>query len=286
MDGFLMGAAAMLHAAFDMREGARQIQRYSAATVDGAEATTRELRQVAVSTDELASGIGAIRKQVHGVAGLVEQALRGSAEGDGAGRPRAPEQVSEMVRLLGEISETTDRQAATMRAIAARMNAAAAETEATTEAMRQLLAISGTTDTKSATALQAANEIGRLADALYSKVSVMLPAAPAGDTTNQRIHERLRALGFQATLRVPGADEVRARIVDISRGGLALALRSAHPVGTEVEIDLPSGGTVRARVARLADGVTGFAVPQNPETDAQIERALHLLILSGAGQAA
>jgi hypothetical protein len=220
-------------------------------------------------------------------ASTVHGALRRAAGQDaGPNIGLSGAEIAELARLIADVAAVTERQAAATADLAGKVRAAIKDTQTYADTLRDMLEVAATTDAKSANALQAANEIGRLADTLYKDVSALLPPPPPGDTTKQRIHERLQTLGFQATLRMPGAADVQARIIDISRGGIGLAMRCNCPVGTDVEIGLPSGGVVRARVARIADGITGFTIPQDAETHAHVERALHLLILSGAGQAA
>jgi hypothetical protein len=88
------------------------------------------------------------------------------------------------------------------------------------------------------------------------------------------------------TLQIAGRPGVQANIQDISRGGAALAHDCADKVGTDVEMTLPGGGVVKARIARNLKGSLGLVFVQDKASLERIDRALEFVRQSTDRQAA
>jgi len=288
LDGFRSAAEAMVEAASGIGEGAQRIQETVSRTLDGANGSASDLNAVAASAQDLVAGINEINRQVIGAASAMQAAVQRAADGDGktSGLSHVAEQLTNVVTLLGEVAGTVKRQAAAARDISAIVQTAIASNAATAEGMREVLAIAEATHASSTAASRGAQDIAHLVETLSHDVVDFLPAAPLPDESKLRLYERLRASGFEVTLRVAGRAPVQASLLDISRVGIAAQYQAEDPIGTEVEVELPSGGTVNGRIARIAEGVTGIAFPADNDTLVEVDRTLHLLILSGVGAAA
>lgn len=80
-------------------------------------------------------------------------------------------------------------------------------------------------------------------------------AAPSAGT-NARAAGR-ESMMLLATLRLPGGEE-KARVRNLSAGGMMVDLATTLPPGTRVEIELPRIGGVAGAVAWSKAGRTGF----------------------------
>ncbi|HET6307359.1 MAG TPA: methyl-accepting chemotaxis protein, partial [Rhodopila sp.] len=89
------------------------------------------------------------------------------------------------------IAAAVEEQAAATREITGSVQMVTATTSSATEAMRQVLAIAETTDSSSAAALQASDEVGKTAEVLRREVTDFLAAMSRGDDTERRRYERI-----------------------------------------------------------------------------------------------
>jgi hypothetical protein len=144
-----------------------------------------------------------------------------------------------------------------------------------------VLAIAETTDTSSAAALQAAGEVGATADTLRVEVTDFLTAMSSGNEAERRLYERVPGGTARATLHIGGTLVAEASIGDISRGGMVVRHDSKIAVGADLEISLPGGVSVKARIVRCGNGEVAVAFRQDGETLGRIDKALAII-----GQAA
>ncbi len=286
LDGFRSATNVMVQAATAVGEGAQRIRDSAARTLEGASISVRDLNAVAASAQDLLTGINEINKQVLGAASSMQAAVERATAAGGGGLSQATEQLATVVRLLSELAVAVKRQSGATRDIVAGVQAAIASGTASNEAIREVVTIAESTESNSIAVSHAAGDVGRLIDALATDVADFLPPVPSSQDEKQRIYERLRASGFEVTLSIAGGEPTQAALLDISRTGIAAKHDCRHTVGTDVTVTLPSGGTVTGRIARIADGVTGIAFPEDNATLVELERTLHLLILSGVGAAA
>jgi methyl-accepting chemotaxis protein len=143
--------------------------------------------------------------------------------------------------------------------------------------MHEVLAIAESTDETNASAVQAAGEVGETADMLRAEVADFLAAMSHGNETERRLYERIPGNGAEATVRMATQSAASAKINDISRGGMSIRLTRDAQLGVDCEIGLPGGGSVKARVVRIENGLTSFAFRQDAATLGQIDRALETI---------
>jgi methyl-accepting chemotaxis protein len=175
------------------------------------------------------------------------------------------------------IAAAVEEQAAATREITSSVQLVAATTSSSAEAMRHVLAIAETTDTSSAAALKAASEVGGTADTLRVEVTDFLAAMSTGNEAERRLYERIPGGAAKATLRIGGTSVAEAPIGDISRGGMAVQHDRKFPVGADLEVGLPGGVSVKARIVRCENGDVAVAFRQDSETLGRIDKALGII---------
>ncbi len=79
------------------------------------------------------------------------------------------------------------------------------------------------------------------------------------------------------TLRVPGQAGTTAPLPDISRGGAAVNGEWRLAAGQEIELELPTGGAVAARVVRCGSGSLSMAFRLDGDTASRVDRAIEAL---------
>jgi hypothetical protein len=87
------------------------------------------------------------------------------------------------------------------------------------------------------------------------------------------------------TLRIAGRPGVRAKIVDISRGGVGLVHECEDRIGTDAEVTLLGGSSVKGRIARKVNGLLGLVFFQDKASLELIDRAL-AFVRQGTGRQA
>ena len=158
------------------------------------------------------------------------------------------------------IADAVGEQAAATREITNSVQAVSATTSAAAEALRVVLTIAENTDLSSQEALAASGRVGETAESLRAEVTDFLSAISGGNEANRRLYERIPVHGATAGITIEGQPPVRVTIRDISRGGLAVLHSVTATPGTHVDVDLPGGGTVKARVVRASGGKRGAGV--------------------------
>jgi methyl-accepting chemotaxis protein len=218
--------------------------------------------QTARATEQISAQIVAIRNATGDAVNAVRDV--GSA-------------IGQVETVATAIAAAVEEQAAATREITNSVQMVTTATSTAADAMREVLAIAEATDASSDSALKAADEVGRTAETLRTEVTDFLAAMSQGDDDERRLYERIPGNFARATLRFAGKPEADAVISDISRGGMAVQHGGVYAVGTDLEIGLPGGAAVRARVVRSGDGSIGVAFRQDRESLLRIDRTLELV---------
>jgi len=215
--------------------------------------------QTARATDQIGTQIVAIRA-------ATEEAVEAVREVSAA--------IGQVDSVASAIAAAVEQQAAATQAISGSVQSVTVATRTAAQAMEQVLTIAQQTDTASRSVLVAADEVGQTADTLRAEVNDFLSAMTRGDHAERRAYERIPGAGATASLIIKGLGEVRAEVRDISRGGAALVCRSTAPCGTEVQVDLSTGGTVSGRIVRSENGVVVIAFRQDTASTGRLDSAL------------
>jgi methyl-accepting chemotaxis protein len=120
--------------------------------------------------------------------------------------------------------------------------------------------------------LRGAAEIGTQSETLRMEVDQFLVAVRS-ETGERRRYQRVPGHGATVTLRAPERQPARVLLINLSRGGAALACDWSIAVGAAVTVGLPDdGGEVPARIARRQGGAVGIVFRQDAETLALLDR--------------
>jgi methyl-accepting chemotaxis protein len=226
--------------------------------------------QTAQATDRIAQQISAIQ----GATAEAVSAVQGVVEA-----------IASVDQVAGAIAAAVEQQGAATREIAASVQAVTARTDATTGAMRILVAEAEATSTQSDMVGRTATDVSRVAVDLRGEVDNFLRAMLVGET-ERRQFERIPGRNMAVQLRPAGSEQViHATLVDMARGGAAVKADATLPVGFEATLAIGGTAPLSARVARCEKGILAFAFRQDP---ASIERIVALLerLSPGAGQEA
>jgi methyl-accepting chemotaxis protein len=213
--------------------------------------------QTARATDQISSQIIAIRAATEEAVGAVRQV--GTAIGD-------------VDAVASAIAAAVEEQAAATQEISSSVQSVTRSTTTVAQSMEAVTTISQQTDVASRSVLTASGEVSTTADTLRVEVNDFLNAMKNGD--ERRAYERIPGAGATAHLTIPGQPEVRVTVRDISRGGVALVNGSTAPSGTEVQVGLPTGGRVFARIVRSEPNLVTMAFRQDAASMALIDRTI------------
>jgi methyl-accepting chemotaxis protein len=225
-----------------------------------------EVKALAAQTAAATNQIGAQIVAIRGATGEAVDAVRdvGAA-------------ISQVELVATAIAAAVEEQAAATKEITSSVQLVTTTISAAAEAMRDVLSIAEGTDVSSMAALKASEEVGSTAETLRSEVTEFLTAMSRGDDAERRLYERIPASGVEVTLRLPGRSGARAALQDISRGGMGVTYNCPDKVGTDVEITLPGGDSINARIARNRNGTIGFAFRQDDASLLRIDRVLEMV---------
>ena len=218
--------------------------------------------QTAQATQQIGSQIAAIRVATSNAAVAVREV--GKA-------------IGQVEQVATAIAAAVEEQAGATREISGNVQNVTLATSAVTQAMADVLTTAERADTASRSVLAAADEVGGTADILRSEVDEFLARVKRDDANERRAFERVPGAGVKATLRSRGHGEITAAVRDISRGGIVLLCQSPAPAGTEVEVDLPAGGTVAGRISRSDNGAVVIAFRQSPAAAASVDRVIEVI---------
>jgi methyl-accepting chemotaxis protein len=227
--------------------------------------------QTAKATDEIAMQISAIRA-------ATDEAVTAVRE--------VGMSIATVNEVATAIAAAVEQQAAATHEIAVSVQAVTTATQESTRAMHEVSAISESTDAASSMVTGSADEVARNAETMHDEVTQFLKAMASTDDGERRLYERITGTGAQAELRPRGGPEMRATILDISRGGVSLRCDWQADAGTEVPLQLPgAGGLVVARVVRSQGGRLALAFRQDEAMLRQVDQALKLMSAATAAAA-
>jgi methyl-accepting chemotaxis protein len=216
--------------------------------------------QTAKATAEIGTQIAAIR-------GATREAVHAVRE--------VSQAIGQVNAVAVAIAAAVEQQSATTGEIAVSVQSVTAATQEASSDMRHVSAESEAAETASRSVATCANEVGGTADVLRSELEQFLAAISAADEANRRRYERIPGSGMEAILRPTGRAEIRAVIVDVSRGGISLRTEWSTASGTEVQLLLPGAdASVVARAVRNRGGELALAFRQDEATLRDVDLAL------------
>jgi methyl-accepting chemotaxis protein len=263
MDRFAAVAGAMRQTATDVSASARRTGETTTTTVDGAEATARDMSSVAAAAEQMAASIGEIARQITHVTGSVGLAVRRAGETDAkvASLSQAADRIGDVLRVINSIASQTNLLAlnATIEAarageagkgfavVAGEVKALAAQTALATEQIgAQILGIRGATEA-------AVRSVGEVVAAIGEVESTAASIAAAVEEQSAATREITNSV---QTVSATTAGVLRAMrgVLDIAESTSATsltAISAAEEVGE-------SAATLRLEVtdflAVIADG--------------------------------
>jgi hypothetical protein len=235
----------------------------------------------AARAGEAGRGFAVVAGEVKGLASQTAQAT-GRIAGQIAEIQTATEQAVAAVRevvasirqvdaVAAGISAAVDAQQRTAQEITSGI---ATMHAATAHAVRGVLGIAEQTAAVSDSVRGTADTVGERAATLNTEITRFLAAMSQGEERDRRRYERVAPVRPTVVrLRIDGRAGVAAPVEDISRGGLSARVACGDPPGTPVEVQLPNGSWVSARVARNRGGVLGLPFAQGSVALAAIDRA-------------
>jgi methyl-accepting chemotaxis protein len=198
MQSFGAAASEMRTVAAEVSGGASQTRSSTSGTVQRADASARELNEVAASAGDLAESINAISVKIVTVTDLVQAAVRHASATDSkvAGLSQAADQIGEIVRLITDIASRTNLLAlnATIEAarageagrgfavVAGEVKALAAQTAKATEQIGgQIIRIRGATQ-------EAVRAVRAVSDAISEAAGVVTAIATSVEEQSSATH--------------------------------------------------------------------------------------------------
>jgi methyl-accepting chemotaxis protein len=216
--------------------------------------------QTAKATEEIASQIAAIR----GATGEAVQAVRDVGLA-----------IGRIDEVATTIAAAVEQQSATTREITASVQKVTATTQEAGRDMRDVSSVSETAEAASRNVVRSADEVGGTADVLRFELAQFLQAISRTDEQDRRRYERISGNGAHAVLRFSDHADIRAEIVDISRGGVSVRTGWSSGKGTEVRVSQPGrNDSVIARIAWSGVGVLALAFRQDDTASRRIDAAL------------
>ncbi len=230
-----------------------------------------EVKQLASRT---ATATGEISAQINAIQGATVDAVA-------AVRQMAAE-VRQMEEMAGAIAAAVEEQGAAVREIATSVGSVTRTTDLTVDAMGQAVDAAEGAQSISGEVRDVATEVGRESDTLSKEVEHFLRAMR--DTTGEARHYR-RVPGQNAplTLMLPQGRRIAARLIDISRGGLALRVNATRDTeylasGSAVLAELPGGAQpAPLRVVRIDGDIIALVARQEPGVAERLDAAVDAL---------
>ncbi len=228
--------------------------------------------QTANATEEIGTQIALIR-------GATGQAVEAVHEVGTA--------IGQVEQVAAAIAAAVEQQGAVTREIVSSVQTVSEATQQATRAMQDVSAMSETADAASHSVLTSAVTLSTTADKLRAEVNHFLNAMAHTEDADRRRHERIDGGGLQARMLLGGQAEVAITIIDISRGGVALASNANAAAGAEATLTLPgTNQAVSARTMRAADGLLMLEFAQDPATLARVNPALQHIAHAGSAMIA
>ena len=183
--------------------------------------------------------------------------------------------ISRMGDVTTSIAAAIEEQGVATRDIASNVQLVSRQNEG---AVQDILEVSRVADDASGTSrvvLDAADNVATVSATLHQEVEFFLAAVSSRDEADRRRWERIPVANLAISVRGEAGLELRAELLDISRGGALLKCSNAPVAGTAVTIELPGGqGFALARVARSSGSLVGVAFRQDPATMDQVDKAM------------
>ena len=225
-----------------------------------------EVKKLAAQTADATQRIGS---QITAIQAATDQAVTAVAD--------VGEVIGRMDTAASAIAAAVEEQGAAMREIARGVNQVTQQTQATNESMQAMCATADGADGTSESVRQAAAGMEQITLGLRDEVHEFLESMRTVSSERRRF-ERIPGGGAMASFTHGGDESLRAEIVDIARGGVALLTHIALPAGTEIFVSLPgASGPASGRVA-WADGTRlAIAFRQNKTTIARVDEALEVI---------
>lgn len=190
-------------------------------------------------------------------------------------------EIGGMIRQMDEVSTTiaaaVEEQSVTTRGIATSVQAVSDATVQSVRAMGHVVEVADQAGAASKDVLGGASKVGEESGRLGLEVQRFL-AAVRTDTDERRAFERINGENIVAVLRVPGRDAIKAKVNDLSLGGIALWCELPIEPRTEVSIELPNvDGALIGNVSRSGTAGLGIEFRADAATRSQVERAMRSL---------
>ena len=219
------------------------------------------------ATEEVTQRIAAVRTSTH------EASLAIGGVNGAIGRVRD---------ATDEISGAITQQSETSRDIASAVQSASTATSRATQAMQSLSEIARTSGAAGRAVLDAADGVRNQAGTLRSEVDQFLVAIRVGDD-ERRGYERVPTPMLSVGTRHGAIELSGVSAVNMSRGGILLAVDLKCPNGTDVEISFPQARRkIMGRIARHDVGQTAIVFHQNAATQDVIDGVLAGLLRTAA----
>jgi methyl-accepting chemotaxis protein len=186
--------------------------------------------------------------------------------------------IGEVDHVASAIAAAVEEQNAATRHISGSVQSVSLATGNATVTMQSVLSIAGESEKAAEFVRSAAEDVGSTSQVLQKEVTDFLNSVSSLDDNDRRKYERIPGNGADAELVLADQGRVRAPIVDISRGGVALRLDASEPAGKDVEVWLPYTDTkVNGRVVRCDKGMMALCFRQDAQTLAVLDRLLSRL---------
>jgi methyl-accepting chemotaxis protein len=278
MTSLMRSAEQMRGSATAMSEGARQTRVDAAATAEGAASSSRDLGSVAAASEEMASSVAEIARQVNGVTNAVHQAVARASVTDQkvTGLAETAVRIEEVVRLISDIAGRTNLLAlnATIEAarageagrgfavVATEVKALATQTaKATEEISAQVLAIRAATGEAVASVRDVTEAIGQVNTVAAAIGAAVEEQAAATREIAGSVQNVLQSAG-QATESMQKVSSIAEEAEVTSRG----VLSAADEVGRTADVLRED---VERFLAAMASGNEADAVP--PRAGQQVQ---------------
>ena len=137
--------------------------------------------------------------------------------------------IGEVDDVATAIAAAVEEQNAATRHISQSVQSVSLATGNATATMQSVLSIAGESEKAAEFVRSAAEDVGKTSHVLQQEVTDFLTSVSSLDDNDRRKYERISGNGAEAELGMANRGRVRAAIVDISRGGVALRLDASAP---------------------------------------------------------
>ena len=183
--------------------------------------------------------------------------------------------IDQMDQVVGAIAAAVEEQSAATKEIAMNAQVVSSSTQAAVEAMEEVCSVVEASDKTSRNVSFEAAEISATSGRLREEMEQFLKTMANPTDDQRRQYERMAGTGLRAVFDSGPHTGGSVPVVNISRGGVALASDWSPPPGAAVAVVLGGGSAaVAGRVIRARDGVVALAFGQDDANLALIDRAL------------